>query len=368
MQIYYPDGDGGRILITTGEGASSLPTMSESVKGGAKVGKNLYMTDETLNASLPTASNLVKGCAKIGYGLAMMKDETLVVTLSGADKNTFEEYGKVVTVPTTTETLPSLTSAIEELEDWAVINTATYDNDENTEAEGWIGDVVVVLPKAFARRNYTITHIHNEDDYSEIFNKDSYVYAEDEAKGYGIEQLGESTRYAIKVPAISIHWQEEIPTNLVIHGGYDSKLCPYFPCFVPGEGVSLENNILNVTVQPYDLPTMNETLKGGAKVGANLYMTNDTLNASIPAYDLPTASASVKGGVKIGANLYMTGDTLNASVGGGLDSIPTMSATVKGGAKLGNSLIVTADEKLHVALGTTPLTIEGSMWIHDPSL
>lgn len=135
-----------------------------------------------------------------------------------------------------------------------------------------------------------------------------------------------------------------------------------------GSNLYMTEDTLNASAQPYDLPTMNATLKGGAKVGANLYMEGDTLNASIPAYNLPTASASVKGGVKIGANLYMTDDTLNASVGGGLDSIPTMSATVKGGAKLGNSLIVTADDKLHVALGTTPLTIEGSMWIHDPSL
>lgn len=97
------------------------------------------------------------------------------------------------------------------------------------------------------------------------------------------------------------------------------------------------------------------------------HMENQAIHGQ-SSYDLPTASATVKGGIKVGANLYMTGDTLNASIGGGLDSIPTMSATVKGGAKLGNSLIVTADEKLHVALGTTPLTIEGSMWIHDPSL
>lgn len=129
----------------------------------------------------------------------------------------------------------------------------------------------------------------------------------------------------------------------------------------------MENQAIH-SQSSYDLPTASTTVKGGIKVGANLYMTDDTLNASAQPYNLPTASATVKGGVKVGANLYMTGDTLNASIGGGLDSIPTMSATVKGGAKLGNSLIVTADEKLHVALGTTPLTIEGSMWIHDPSL
>ena len=53
--------------------------------------------------------------------------------------------------------------------------------------------------------------------------------------------------------------------------------------------------------------------------------------------------------------------------GGGSEyDLPTMAPNVKGGAKVGNSLIVTADDKLNVALGTTPLTLEGSMWIHVP--
>lgn len=301
MEIYYPDGNGGRTVIVIGEGSSSLPTMNATLKGGAKVGENLYMTSESLNASLPTASNIVKGGAKIGYGLEMTSDGTLVVTLSGGRQNTFDEYGKVVVVPETTSALPTVTSAIDALEDWTVINTATYD--DQADDEGWSGDVIIVLPQNFAQRHYTITHIHNEDDYSEIFTKESYVYVEDGAKGYTVEKLGKSTRYGIKVPAVSIHWQtDETPTQLVIHGGYDGNVCPYFPCFVPGEGVTLENNILNCTIQPYTLPAMNETLRGGAKVGNTLVMTNSAEGADV----------------------------------------------------------------LNVALGTTPLTLEGSMWLHVP--
>lgn len=47
MQIYYPDGNGGRKLIDLG---GDIPTMSESVKGGAKLGEGLEIKDETLNA------------------------------------------------------------------------------------------------------------------------------------------------------------------------------------------------------------------------------------------------------------------------------------------------------------------------------
>lgn len=47
MQIFYPDGNGGRKLIDLG---GEIPTMSESVKGGAMVGEGLSMDGETLNA------------------------------------------------------------------------------------------------------------------------------------------------------------------------------------------------------------------------------------------------------------------------------------------------------------------------------
>ena len=47
MQIYYPDGNGGRKLIDLG---GKFPTMSESVKGGAMVGEGLSMDGEILNA------------------------------------------------------------------------------------------------------------------------------------------------------------------------------------------------------------------------------------------------------------------------------------------------------------------------------
>ena len=79
-------------------------------------------------------------------------------------------------------------------------------------------------------------------------------------------------------------------------------------------------------------------------------------------YELPTASASVKGGVVIGTGLEIDGDTLNASAA---YELPTASASVKGGVKVGNSLVMTNDT-LNVALGATPLTLEGSMWIHVP--
>lgn len=48
-------------------------------------------------------------------------------------------------------------------------------------------------------------------------------------------------------------------------------------------------------------------------------------------------------------------------------TLPTATSTRKGGIKIGNTIKMTENgEKLNVALGTTPLTLEGSMWLYIP--
>ena len=62
MQIYYPDGNGGRKLIDLG---GEIPTMSESIKGGAMVGEGLSMDGETLNAPFSSqVPNLINRVAQ----------------------------------------------------------------------------------------------------------------------------------------------------------------------------------------------------------------------------------------------------------------------------------------------------------------
>ena len=94
-EVYYPDQDGGRVLIDTGGGLASLPTASTSVKGGVMIGAGLSMAGEVLNVSLtsadlppislpalPIASRSVAGVVRIGNGLAM-DGEVLNVTMQG---------------------------------------------------------------------------------------------------------------------------------------------------------------------------------------------------------------------------------------------------------------------------------------------
>lgn len=57
--------------ISQGGGSYTLPTASDSTKGGIKVGSGLKMTGEVLSADLPTASAETLGCVKVGSGLSI---------------------------------------------------------------------------------------------------------------------------------------------------------------------------------------------------------------------------------------------------------------------------------------------------------
>ena len=95
-EIYYPDRDGGRVLLSTGGGITSLPTASASVKGAVMIGSGLAMDGDTLKTSLtsadlpasllanalPVASTSNRGVIRVGNGLSMNGD-VLNVTVQG---------------------------------------------------------------------------------------------------------------------------------------------------------------------------------------------------------------------------------------------------------------------------------------------
>ena len=102
----------------------------------------------------------------------------------------------------------------------------------------------------------------------------------------------------------------------------------------------------NFTIpETYTLPTASPTIKGGIKVGANLFMSGDSLNAE-NSYVLPTASTSTKGGAKVGYGLIMQDDTLNVaqSLTGGLaDSIAALELRVAALEEGGTAAVVVTD-------------------------
>lgn len=93
MAIYFPDGDGGRMTISSGDDVS-LPTASASVKGGVMIGGGLAMDGDTLNVSLagadiPVASTSVRGGIKLGTGLLMDGDRMHVTVQGGGISTAF---------------------------------------------------------------------------------------------------------------------------------------------------------------------------------------------------------------------------------------------------------------------------------------
>lgn len=51
MAIYFPDGDGGRMTISSGDDVS-LPTASVSVKGGIMIGSGLLMDGDRMHVTV----------------------------------------------------------------------------------------------------------------------------------------------------------------------------------------------------------------------------------------------------------------------------------------------------------------------------
>lgn len=115
----------------------------------------------------------------------------------------------------------------------------------------------------------------------------------------------------------------------------------------------------------YTLPTANESVKGGVKIGDGLTMVNDTLNVDLEipeGYTLPAASDTIRGGIRPGKGLYMEGDVLNVS--GANDSEEDKKSInikniIKGSGSGGSGETVYGDW----LLGTIPLSVEGGMWL-----
>lgn len=130
--------------------------------------------------------------------------------------------------------------------------------------------------------------------------------------------------------------------------------------------------------EDYTLPTASEVTKGGVKVGEGLYMDGETLNANsigggISLGELPlgdglylddgTLNVTPLAGISLGDGLTFDDGILNVTPTGGSSYVlPTASETTKGGVKIGEGLSM-AGETLLIALGTTPYSIEGAMWL-----
>lgn len=126
----------------------------------------------------------------------------------------------------------------------------------------------------------------------------------------------------------------------------------------------LENATLH-SHSNYALPAADKFTRGGVRVGKGLTIVGDVLNVADTVgggYTLPAASSTTLGGIKIGNGLSI--DTLGVVSAAENYTLTTASETLLGGVKIGEGLSMQG-QFLTLTLGTTPLSIEGAMWLED---
>ena len=114
----------------------------------------------------------------------------------------------------------------------------------------------------------------------------------------------------------------------------------------------------------YTLQPANETLLGGVKIGDGLAIdSSGKLDVTVLAgnyFTLPAASETLLGGVMIGNNLTVDANGVLSATS--VYTLPAASVDTLGGVKIGDGLTM-VNEFLNLSLGTTPLTLEGAMWL-----
>ena len=289
----------------------ALPTASSNTKGGIKIGNNLSMDGEVLNAVDTTYNNATSTTAGL---------------LSASDKSKLDgiaEGANAYTLPTAASNTKGgvkvgdgLTISNEVLSNSGVRNVAESNNN-GTIAFNINGTTTNINVKGLdsaaytATTNYaTSTHVHGNINNSGIVTTSTTI-----ASGDSILITDNSD--SSKIKKASITFDGSTATKALTQKGTWE------------------------TFNNYSLPTAATDTKGGIKVGANLSMNGEILNAidttyenatttaaglmssadkakldgiasGANAYSLPTASADTKGGIKIGSNLSMNGEVLNA--------------------------------------------------------
>lgn len=346
----------------------SLPTASRWQKGGVMIGQDsglemsgdyLLVTLKANDYTLPTASATEKGGIIVGGGLSMDGD-TLNCTISSG------------TLDLVTQTDNGLMRATDKVKLDGIANGAQANLIEKISLDG---------------KNQTITNKTAQLDLS------AYVKKTEIASG--VRMKGSVNSFA-DLPATA-----EVGDlyNVKTAGGVDGDGTPV----EAGDNVVFTDKgtwdvmagLIDLSdyakltdiagLSNYTLPTASATEKGGVKVGDGLEMQGDTLNCTVESYTLPTASATEKGGVMIGAGLSMSGDTLNVALKAETYDEFTGATATKSGAKglvpqpkagdnkkflCGDGTWANASELVHVVIGggsATAMssgvsTIQGGLW------
>uniref|UniRef100_A0A6C0LDT7 Peptidase S74 domain-containing protein n=1 Tax=viral metagenome TaxID=1070528 RepID=A0A6C0LDT7_9ZZZZ len=261
----------------------TLPTASSLVLGGVIVGNNLSIdangiltTPASIPYTLPTASSLVLGGIKVGDNLSI--DENGILS-------THIPY-----------TLPTASSS--------VIGGVRVGNNLSIDANGILS--IITLPT---------------------------IYTLPTASDVVLGGIRVGNNLSITGGVLSTHIPYTLPTasSLVLGG------------IKVGDNLSIDaNGILSIITPPttYTLPTASDVVLGGIRVGNNLSITDGVLSTHIP-YTLPTASSLVLGGIIVGNNLSI--DTNGILSTHTPYTLPTASTSVLGGIRVDGTTIAIND-------------------------
>ena len=154
-------------LLAVANGAPALPTASNTVKGGIKVGANLSIDgDGVLNAedgnyTLPTASNTVKGGIKLGEGFSLdVTDKVTTNKLYNSDLTQPSQHYRLtlgttgtITLPDGSEILGATLKTIHGADTYAGI-TAGPDSGNSEESWVWVDASGATIATKYSTDNY----------------------------------------------------------------------------------------------------------------------------------------------------------------------------------------------------------------------
>ena len=261
----------------------TLPTASSLVLGGVIVGNNLSIdangiltTPASIPYTLPTASSLVLGGIKVGDNLSIDANGIL---------STHIPY-----------TLPTASSS--------VIGGIKVGNNLSIDADGILS--IITLPT---------------------------IYTLPTASDVVLGGIRVGNNLSITGGVLSTHIPYTLPTasSLVLGG------------IKVGDNLSIDaNGILSIITLPttYTLPTASDVVLGGIRVGNNLSITGGVLSTHTP-YTLPTASSLDLGGIKVGDNLSIDAEGILST--NTPYTLPTASTSVLGGVKVDGTSIAIND-------------------------
>jgi hypothetical protein len=298
----------------------TLPTASDVVLGGIKVGNNLsidangFLSTHT-PYTLPTASSLVLGGVLGGVIVG--------------NNLSIDENGILTTPASIPYTLPTASSL--------VLGGIKVGDNLSIDANGILSThIPYTLPTASSS---VIGGIKVGDNLSI------------DANGI-LSIITLPTTYTLPTASSSVIGGIKVGNNLSITGGVLSTHIPYtLPTasssviggIKVGDNLSIDaNGILSIITLPttYTLPTASSSVIGGIKVGNNLSITGGVLSTHIP-YTLPTASSSVIGGIKVGNNLSIDANGILSTHTP--YTLPTASTSVLGGVKVDSTSIAIND-------------------------